>query len=121
MRSRWGTFASMLCVNFICESIQARVSGLSWLSSQRYGSVTETPWSVSVTASTLVLGAWADITATESSRYGRIRMVLRPQILLGYQDVKGSPQSRHSLGKRPDGAASLFGKTMLNKQCSRRL
>src|SRR5215471_6008371 len=51
-----GRCASSDCVYWFWASIQARVSGLCWSSSQRYGSTMSTPWRVSWTLSVRVEG-----------------------------------------------------------------
>src|SRR6185503_11640408 len=55
--ARDGRCPSSDWVYLFCASIQARVSGLCWSSSQRYGSTISTPWRVSRTLSVRVGGA----------------------------------------------------------------
>src|SRR5215467_12321139 len=58
--SRPCSFARMPSLYAFCASIQARVSGLFWSSSQRYGSTISTPCTISFTSFTVVLGGSAE-------------------------------------------------------------
>src|SRR5215471_15582224 len=89
-----GRWASSDWVYLFWASIQARVSGLCWSSSQRYGSTMSTPWRVSWTLSVRVgggaatfcaapLAAWAlDVASARARRHDIVRANLIEGVIL---------------------------------------